>query len=475
MLIPVILSGGSGTRLWPLSRDQRPKQLLRLCGDSSLLQQTVQRLEHWTDISTPVVVCNEHHRFQVADQLQHTWAKNARIALEPVGRNTAPAVAVAAMLALRDHPDTDPVLLVLPSDHVIQDPAAFKAAVNTAVEAADHQALVTFGIVPHAAETGYGYIHRGESTLDHDRACFRVDRFVEKPDRETAETYISSGEYYWNSGMFLFRSSTILDELTNWAPAIVEHARQAVDAAVHDMDFCRLASAPMESCPADSIDYAVMEKTENAMVVPLEAGWSDVGSWAALWDIGDKNAQGNVVTGDVWVEDAQNCYLHAENKMIAAVGVSDLVVVETLDGVMVTHRERAQDVKNLVEQLRQADRDEALVHRKVHRPWGYYDSIDDGYRFKVKRIMVKPEASLSLQKHHHRAEHWVVVSGTAEVTCDSETRTLSENQSTYIPLGVTHRLANPGKIPLEIIEVQSGPYLDEDDIVRLDDRYGRHN
>jgi mannose-1-phosphate guanylyltransferase/mannose-6-phosphate isomerase len=471
MLIPVILSGGSGTRLWPLSRELYPKQLLPLVGDRTMLQDTAARLAGMGDVGAPVVVCNESHRFMVAEQLREGGASALAIVLEPVGRNTAPAVAVAALTALDEAggTDADPVLLVLPADHVIRDVGAFQAAVEAGRSAAIEGSLVTFGIVPERPETGYGYIRRASGA----GPAYPVAEFVEKPDGATAQRYVDSGEYYWNSGMFMFRARTYLAELREHAPAILSACEDAVAAARRDLDFTRLPAAEFGACPSDSIDYAVMEKTRAAVVVPLDAGWSDVGSWSALQDALPVDGSGNVVTGDVITEGTKGCYLHSTSRLIAAVGLEDHVVVETKDAVLVAPRDRVQDVKRLVAQLKKQGRYETSLHREVFRPWGSYDSIDAGERFQVKRLVVKPGASMSLQLHHHRAEHWIVVSGTARITRGEETFLLGENESTYIPVGTRHRIENPGKVTLHIIEVQSGSYLGEDDIVRFEDVYGR--
>jgi mannose-1-phosphate guanylyltransferase/mannose-6-phosphate isomerase len=476
MLIPVVLSGGSGTRLWPLSRELYPKQLLPLVGRRTMLQETVARLAGVADVAAPIVVCNEHHRFMVAQQLREFGQPAGAIVLEPVGRNTAPAVAAAAMVALGRVPgpaaavtDADPVLIVLPADHVIRDVAAFQAAVAEGRQAAEAGRLVTFGVVPDRPETGYGYIRRERG----EGPAYAVAEFVEKPDYDTAVRYVQSGEYYWNSGMFMFRARTWLEELGRHAPAMLAACEAAVAAATRDLDFTRLPAAEFGACPADSIDYAVMEKTTAAVVVPLDAGWSDVGSWSALQDALPTDADGNVTTGDVVAEDTRGCYLHATSRLIAAVGLRDHVVVETKDAVLVAPRDRVQDVKSLVARLKTEGRYEHSLHREVFRPWGSYDSIDGGERFQVKRLVVKPGASMSLQLHHHRAEHWIVVSGTARITRGEESFLLGENESTFIPMGTRHRIENPGKVMLHIIEVQSGSYLGEDDIVRFEDRYGR--
>lgn len=463
-IVPVILSGGSGTRLWPLSREAYPKQFLPLVGNDTMLQATWKRVASIAG-AAPIVVANQEHRFMAAEQLRECKVLPQALILEPVGRNTAPAIAIAALQALSAGDDA--LLLVLPSDHVVRNEAAFHAAVKQAAIAAEGGKLVTFGIVPTAPETGYGYIKAagGEGV----RA---VDRFVEKPDLATAEQYVASGEYFWNSGMFLFKASRYLKEMETLQPAILAACRQALDKAARDNDFIRLDAEAFAASPNDSIDYAVMEKTADAAVVPLDAEWNDVGSWSALWEVSDKDADGNACHGDVIALDCKDSYAYG-NRLIAMVGLQDVVVVETDDAVFVGHKDRVQDVKEIVGQIKRDGRSEAAAHRKVYRPWGAYDSIDNGARFQVKRITVKPGATLSLQMHHHRAEHWIVVSGTAEVTRGEDVILLTENQSTYIPLGVTHRLKNPGKLPLELIEVQSGSYLGEDDIVRFEDSYGR--
>ena len=463
-LQPVLLSGGSGTRLWPLSREAYPKQFLPLAGDDTMVQATWRRVEALADLA-PIVVANEEHRFLVAEQLRQIGAPAPAILLEPAGRNTAPAIAAAALQAMAG--GADPLLLVLPSDHVVRDVAGFQRAVRAASAAAEAGALVTFGIVPDAPETGFGYIQAQAGD-----GLRKVSRFVEKPDAATAQSYLDAGSYYWNSGMFLFRASRYLEELARFRPDIVGAVRAAHAAARHDGDFVRLDKDAFSACPSDSIDYAVMEKTADAMVLPVDIGWNDVGSWSALWDVAERDAHGNAHHGDVIAVDSRNSYAYAQ-RLVALVGVDDIVVVETDDAVLVARKDKVQEVKQVVARLKQEQRSQAVLHREVHRPWGSYDSVDNGGRHQVKRIKVKPGAALSLQMHHHRAEHWIVVSGTAKVTRGDETLLLSENESTYIPLGVKHRLENPGKVPLELIEVQSGSYLGEDDIVRFEDVYGR--
>ena len=463
-LQPVLLSGGSGTRLWPLSREAYPKQFLPLAGDDTMVQATWRRVEALADLA-PIVVANEEHRFLVAEQLRQVGAPVPAILLEPVGRNTAPAIAAAALQAMAG--GADPLLLVLPSDHVVRDVAGFQRAVREASSAAEAGALVTFGIVPDAPETGFGYIQ-----AEAGDGLRQVLRFVEKPDAATARSYLDAGGYYWNSGMFLFRASRYLEDLARFRPDIVDAVRAAHAAARHDGDFVRLDKDAFSACPSDSIDYAVMEKTADAMVLPVDIGWNDVGSWSALWDVAERDADGNAHHGDVIAVDSRNSYAYAQ-RLVALVGVDDIVVVETDDAVLVARKDKVQEVKQVVARLKQEQRSQAVLHREVHRPWGSYDSVDNGGRHQVKRIKVKPGAALSLQMHHHRAEHWIVVSGTAKVTRGDETLLLSENESTYIPLGVKHRLENPGKVPLELIEVQSGSYLGEDDIVRFEDVYGR--
>ncbi len=463
-LQPVLLSGGSGTRLWPLSREAYPKQFLALAGERTMLQETWARVAALAD-AAPIVVAGEDHRFLVAEQLRQVDAPTPSILLEPVGRNTAPAIAAAALQAMRN--GDDPLLLVLPSDHVVRDADAFRDAVRNSSAAAEQGALVTFGIVPDAPETGFGYIQaeRGDGVTP-------VLRFVEKPDAATAQGYLDAGGYYWNSGMFLFRASRYLEELQKFRPDIVAGVRAAFEAAQRDGDFIRLDKDAFAGCPADSIDYAVMEKTDAAMVLPVDIGWNDVGSWSALWNVSEQDADGNAHHGDVIAIDSRNSFAHAR-RLVALVGVDDLIVVETDDAVLVVHKDKVQQVKDVVAQLKTEQRTQAALHREVHRPWGSYDSIDIGAGFQVKRIKVKPGARLSLQSHTRRAEHWIVVCGTALVTRDNDVFELHANQSTYIPIGARHRLENPGKDMLELIEVQSGDYLGEDDIVRYEDVYGR--
>lgn len=467
MLSPVIMAGGSGSRLWPLSRQLNPKQFLKLAdAQLSMLQATIRRLDG-LNVGLPRLICNEQHRFLAAEQLRQLGMEQANILLEPVGRNTAPAIALAALQAVEEG---DPVLLVLAADHLIQDVDAFLASVRTAVPLAAAGRLVTFGIVPTHPETGYGYIEKGAAV---EEGGFSVSRFVEKPDLVTAQEYLASGNYYWNSGMFMFRASRYLEELKRFQPEILAACSQALQAGKQDLYFTRVDEASFLACPDLSIDYAVMEKTEHAVMVPLDAGWSDIGSWSALWDVKSKDANGNVFKGDVLDVHTRNSYVYADSRLVATVGVEDLVIVETKDAVLVAHKDRVQEVKDVVQKLKSTGRQEYINHREVYRPWGMYDSIDCGHRYQVKRITVQPGAKLSVQMHHHRAEHWIVVSGTAKVTNGDKTYLVTENQSTYIPIGQVHALENPGVIPLELIEVQSGSYLGEDDIVRFEDKYGR--
>lgn len=473
-LVPVVLCGGAGSRLWPLSRQAYPKQFLDLTGSGeSLLQATLSRLSGLTALSAPIVVCNEQHRFLVADQLQRIGIERTTLLLEPVARNTAPAVALAALSAQATDPDA--VLLVLPADHVITGQSDFHRAINSACAAAEKGRLVTFGVVPTHAETGYGYIERaarlvGDSEVSD--AC-SIKQFAEKPDLATAQAYLADESFLWNSGMFVFRASQYLEELEAHEPDMLALCQQALAEAETDLDFTRIAAGPFGDCPANSIDYAVMEKTQLGAVVPLDAGWSDIGSFSGLWDISAKDAQSNVTLGDVLLEDTQDSYVYSDSRLVAAVGLDNAVIVETADAVLVADRNRVQDVKTVVTRLKSLGRDESVLHKTVYRPWGSYASICESDRFQVKKIVVNPGQKLSLQKHHHRAEHWIVVKGTARVTCEDKVFMLNEDQSTYIPIGDKHRLENPGKIPLELIEVQSGSYLGEDDIVRYDDVYGR--
>ncbi len=522
-LFPVVMAGGSGSRLWPLSRVLYPKQFLCLKGDLTMLQTTICRL-NGVECESPVVICNEQHRFIVAEQLRQLHKLTENIILEPAGRNTAPAIALAALAAKRQSPGEDPLLLVLAADHMIADEEAFREAVRNAmptapaialaalaakrqspgedplllVLAADHMIadeeafreavrnampyasagkLVTFGIVPDQPdqpETGYGYIRRGEvSPTNTDAVAFEVAQFVEKPNLETAQAYVASGDYYWNSGMFLFRAGRYLEELKKYRPDILEACENAMSTVGPDLDFIRVDEQAFLACPEESVDYAVMERTADAVVMPMNAGWSDVGSWSSLWEISAHTAEGNVHHGDVISHKTENSYVYAESGLVTTVGVKDLVVVQTKDAVLIADRNAVQDVKKVVEQIKADGRHEHHIHREVYRPWGKYDSIDAGDRYQVKRITVKPGEGLSVQMHHHRAEHWVVVAGTAKVTINDDIKLLAENESVYIPLGATHCLENPGKIPLDLIEVRSGSYLDEDDVVRFADRYGR--
>ncbi|RHW76425.1 mannose-1-phosphate guanylyltransferase/mannose-6-phosphate isomerase [Colwellia sp. RSH04] len=465
-LFPAIMCGGSGTRLWPLSRSLFPKQFLPLVNDTTMLQDTLNRLP--SNCSDAMFICNEEHRFLLAEQVRQGSENSSTILLEPEGRNTAPAVALAALHALEK--DKDALLLVLAADHVINDTAAFHQAVERATSAALENKLVTFGIVPTHAETGYGYIQKG---VNQAHQTFKVAEFVEKPTKVIAEQYLASGDYLWNSGMFLFKASRYVEELAKHRPDILKSCQNAMQDVQQDLDFLRPNKDAFLACANESIDYAVMEKTEDAVVVPLDAGWSDVGSYSALWDVCEQDQDKNVIKGDVIAQQTSNSYLHSQNKLIATVGVDNLVVIDTPDAVLVANKDKVQDVKNIVTHLKANKREEASIHREVYRPWGKYDSVDVGERFQVKRITVKPGAKLSVQMHHHRAEHWIIVSGTAKVTIDDNTVLLSENQSTFIPIGAVHALENPGKLPLEMIEVQSGSYLGEDDIVRFEDRYGR--
>jgi len=468
MIIPVILSGGSGTRLWPLSRKQYPKQYLSLAGDNTMLQETILRLSGLDNLADPIIVCNADHRFLVAEQCQQIDIASPTILLEPVGRNTAPAIAAAALQSLKKIDDA--VLLVLSADHVIQDVEAFHQAINIASQQAQAGKLATFGIVPTDANTGYGYI---KASKDDVNGAHKVEEFVEKPDLKTAQSYLEQGNYLWNSGMFMFKATTLIDELTTHSPGIVTSVNDAVNNAEQDLDFIRLDKQAFESSPSDSIDYALMEKSDNVVVVPLDAQWNDVGSWSALHDIGIKDNNGNVIKGDVITQDTTNTYINANHHMVATIGVDNLIIVDTPDATFIATQDKAQEVKSIVESLQADGRDEGGMHRKVCRPWGWYDSIESGEHFQVKRLHVNPGAKLSLQMHRQRAEHWVVVSGVATAINGEEILTLKKGESTYIPLGVTHALENKTSEPLEIIEVQSGTYLGEDDIVRFEDIYGR--
>lgn len=468
-IVPVILSGGTGSRLWPMSRELHPKQLLSLCSERSMLQETVGRVNNSACFSAPLVVCNQEHRFIIAEQLREAGIKDAKIILEPMGRNTAPACAVAALQVAAEDPDA--LLLVMPADHQIRDRQSFAAAVETAAAAADGR-LVTFGIVPSAPETGYGYIRCGDP-LDSVPGAFQIASFVEKPPRPVAERFLAEGGYTWNSGMFLFPVSLLLAELERFAPEVLEASRRAVERSTVDLDFRRLDQEAFAKAPSISIDCAVMEHTTNAAVIPCDLGWTDVGAWSALWEIGTKDADGNVLVGDIVTEQTANSYAHTDGPLTALVGVDGVVVVVTGDAVLVADRNKVQDVKAVVDRLKAAGREEIRSHSKVYRPWGSYQGLHHGERFQVKCLTVQPGRRLSLQKHYHRAEHWVVVKGTALVTRDQEQVMVYENQSIYLPIGTVHRLENPGKVPLEIIEVQSGSYLGEDDIVRIDDAYGR--
>jgi len=467
MIVPVILSGGSGTRLWPLSRKLHPKQFIKLIGETTLFQEAVLRLPK--SIGDPLVICNEDHRFLAAEQLRQINRSAANIILEPVGKNTAPAIAVAALKSIKD--DGNVILLVLSADHLIQDVGKFHQAIKSAKKQAEKGKLVTFGIVPNKVETGYGYI---KAAVSQDEDYYNIDQFVEKPDYKTAQKYVDSGKYFWNSGMFMFKASVYLDELEKYEPEILSACKKSCQTEYNDLDFTRLNEKEFLSCPSQSIDYAVMERTNNAVMVALDAAWNDVGSWSALWDSQPKDINNNVIVGDVILNNVNDSYVHsASNRLVSAIGVSDLIIVDTKDAILVTSKGHAQYVKKIVEQITDSNRLESDQHRLVLRPWGYYDSIDNGNGFQVKRILVNPGAKLSLQKHGHRAEHWVVVKGKAQVTCGKKTFQLIENQSTYIPLGEVHRLENIEDIPLEIIEIQTGTYLGEDDIIRIEDDYAR--
>jgi mannose-1-phosphate guanylyltransferase/mannose-6-phosphate isomerase len=469
-ITPVILSGGSGTRLWPASRSLHPKQFLPLAaGDRTMIQETVLRVRG-PQFGPPLMICNEEHRFILAEQLRSIGVEPAAIMLEPVARNTAPAVCLAALQAAEAADDR--LLLVMPSDHVVRDTAAFMRAVDTALKPAREGALVTFGIRPSQPETGYGYIRMGERQQEN-AEIYHIDRFVEKPDTATAAAYLADGRYLWNSGIFLFAASAYLAELERTSPGIVSACRAALTGAASDLTFCRVARDAFAASPSNSIDYAVMEKTARGIVVPVDMGWNDVGAWSALWEIGDKDINGNVGIGDVLLQDCKNSYVRTDERLVAVAGLTDVVVVASDDAVLVIHRERTQDIKAIVERLKKHGRPECDLHTTVHRPWGYRRSIDAGERYQVKRVVVQPGEQLSLQRHNHRAEHWVVVQGTAEVQCGEDVRLVHENQSVYIPIGQKHRLGNPGRIPLHLIEVRSGSYLGEDDILRFEDKYTR--
>ncbi len=470
MIVPVILAGGSGTRLWPLSRELFPKQLINVENAHTMLQNTLLRLDGVEGISSPIIVCNEAHRFMTAEQLRQIKIEPEAIVLEPVGKNTAPAIAIAALKAMEQK--NDPILLILPADHVIGNIPQFQSVIKTGYEYAQKDKLITFGIVPDSPEIGYGYIKKGD-LLDTNTGASGIDSFVEKPDLETAKKYVDSGMYCWNSGMFMFKASVIIRELEKHAADLLTPCRDSIAAGIQDLDFLRLDKDIFSRILSDSIDYAVMEKTLNGIVIPFNGGWSDLGSFDALWQTGDKDENLNVIKGDVLLHDVKESYIYSESSLVTAVGIEKFVIVETKDAVLVCPRDRVQDVKKIVLQLKDQSRNESVNHRKVYRPWGSYETIDIESRFQVKRITVTPGAKLSLQKHFHRAEHWVVVSGTAIIIRGEEKVLLKEDESTYIPLGTLHRLENPGKIPLELIEVQSGSYLGEDDIVRFDDVYGR--
>jgi len=469
-IYPVILSGGSGTRLWPLSRSAKPKQLLPLVSGYSMLQETLLRLKEWPELMPPLFVSGNEHRFMIAEQLREIDIAPLSILLEPVGKNTAPAIAAAAHFLKKTDPEA--IMLILPADHVITNVSAFREAFLKALRALQSGGLVTFGIVPTSPVTGYGYIRRGKS-IAPSIECYKVDAFVEKPNLDSAMAYLASGDYFWNSGMFLFYAENYLRELNQFHPDMVRFTANAVDNAYHDLDFCRLEEKAFTECLSESVDYAVMERTEHAVVVPADIGWNDVGSWSALLDVLDCDADCNAIRGDVYVENTSDSLVRAESRFVAAIGVKDMVIVETADAVLVAHKDHVQDVKNIVNFLKKNKRSEHINHTKVYRPWGSYEEVDLGERFQVKRITVNPGEKLSLQMHHHRAEHWVVVRGTALVTCDDKVSLLCENESTYIPIGQKHRLENPGKFPLDIIEIQTGSYLGEDDIVRFEDIYKR--
>ncbi|ROH79772.1 mannose-1-phosphate guanylyltransferase/mannose-6-phosphate isomerase [Lonsdalea populi] len=462
MLLPVIMAGGTGSRLWPLSRELYPKQFICLHGKNSMLQETVNRLDG-IQTRDPMVICNEEHRFLVAEQLRQVNKLSSNIILEPVGRNTAPAIALAALNAVSS--GDDPILLVLAADHIMENEAAFHMAVENATPYAKAGSLVTFGIIPTGPETGYGYIHRGEQLSNVENAPFRVQRFVEKPDLETAEAYLRCGEYYWNSGMFMFRAERYLQELEKFRPDILAACQSAISSVDKQSDFIKIDKECFMTCPDESVDYAVMEKTDDAVVIPLDAGWSDVGSWSALWEVNEKDEQGNSLQGDTFLHNTQDCYINTDDQLVAAIGVDNLVIVNTKDAVLVANKNEVQDVKRVVEFLKANSRSEYRRHRETYWPWGRCDLVVQSDRFNVNRITVKPGESFPLQMHYHRAEHWVILSGTAKVTIQDKTLLLTENQSTFIPIGSQHTLENPGKIPLELLEIQSGSYLGDDDFI----------
>ena len=468
MILPIIMAGGTGSRLWPLSRELFPKQFQKLYGQTTMLQATVLRLQG-LECLLPLVICNEEHRFIVAEQLRQIGQLDHNIILEPIGKNTAPALALAAIYAAEY--EDNPALLVLAADHVVLDEDAFRTAVVEAQVHVKQNKLVTFGVIPHAPETGYGYIKYNPNSSE--QSGFTVEEFVEKPDLETAEAYLESGNYLWNSGIFAFKSQSYLDELKSHRPDIYSACSNAMQSVDIDLDFIRIDKESFFECPAESIDYAVMEKTTNAVVIAMDAGWSDVGAWSSLWEVSDKDKNDNVITGDVLTVDSHNNYIFAETGLVATVGLDNIIVVQTKDAVLVASKDRSQEVKSIVNQLKADKRQEHSVHREVYRPWGKYDSIDSGHRYQVKCITVKPSEKISVQMHHHRAEHWIVVSGTAKVIVDGNEKLVTENESVYVPLGATHCLENPGKVDLEVIEVQVGSYLGEDDIIRFEDQYGR--
>lgn len=474
MIIPVILAGGSGTRLWPLSRSLYPKQLINLVDQYTMLQQTAMRMKGFEGAENPIVICNEDYRFMAAEQLRKVNLSPSSVILEPFGRNTAPALAVAAIKMLREK--IDPLLLVLPSDHFIAYREKFQKCMSIAKEFAEQDMLITFGIIPQSPETGYGYIKKGKilksgnlNNLNEDECAVAIDQFVEKPDMKTAVGYVESGAYCWNSGMFMFKASCVVNALEKYSPEILKSCEQAVDKGISDLDFFRLDAESFEKCPSDSIDYAVMEKTKTGAMVPMDVGWNDLGSWEALWQVGEKDPNDNVVKGDVLLHDVESSYLHATSRLLTAVGLSDHIVVETPDAVMISPRNRIQDVKGLVDKLKHEKRNETILHKKVYRPWGSRENVVVSDRFMVNRVIIKPGASISRHNHFNRAEHWIVVKGTVLVEKGEEQFILSEDRSTYIPAGIRHRLQNPGKIPLDLIEVRTGSYLEEDDIIRMDD------